>query len=149
LLANCWQNLRASIARRSRIAGGPSSANGGSSARLPSPIVSTILILVGDGFAVMILIQLRRSFSIMSEAREVITSGVCRFVHHPLYLAEEIAAIGSVMQFLSAWTVMLLAVHIAFQFRRMWNEEAILSAVFPHYATYKKKLRKSFPEFTD
>jgi len=47
------------------------------------------------------------------------------------------------------WTVMLLAVHIAFQFRRMWNEEAILSAVFPHYATYKKKLRKSFPEFTD
>jgi protein-S-isoprenylcysteine O-methyltransferase Ste14 len=112
---------------------------------LPSAIVSTILVLVGDGFAVIILIQLRRSFSVMSEARELVTSGVYRFVRHPLYLAEEIAAIGSVMQFLSAWTVMLLAVHIAFQFRRMWNEEAILSAVFPHYATYKKKTAQIIP----
>jgi len=85
----------------------------------------------------------------MAEARELVTSGVYRFVRHPLYLAEEIAAIGSAMQFLSAWTVMLLVVHIVFQFRRMRNEEAILSAVFPHYATYKKKLRKSFQEFTD
>ena len=112
---------------------------------LPSAIVSTILVLVGDGFAVIILIQLRRSFSVMAEARELVTSGVYRFVRHPLYLAEEIAAIGSVMQFLSGWTVMLLAVHIAFQFRRMWNEEAVLSAVFPHYATYKKKTAQIIP----
>jgi protein-S-isoprenylcysteine O-methyltransferase Ste14 len=112
---------------------------------LPSAIVSTILVLVGDGFAVIILIQLRRSFSVMPEARELVTSGVYRFVRHPLYLAEEIAAIGSVMQFLSAWTVMLLAVHIAFQFRRMWNEEAILSEIFPHYPTYKKKTAQIIP----
>jgi len=112
---------------------------------LPLGIVSTILTLVGDGFAVIILMQLRRSFSVMPEARELVTSGVYRFVRHPLYLAEEIAAIGSVMQFLSAWTVMLLAVQIAFQFRRMWNEEAILSAVFPHYATYKKKTAQIIP----
>ena len=81
----------------------------------------------------------------LPEARELVTSGVYRFMRHPLYLAEEIAAIGSVMQFLSAWTAMLLAVHIAFQFRRMWNEEAILSAVFPHYATYKKKTARIIP----
>ena len=112
---------------------------------LPAAIVSTILILVGDGFAIIILIQLRRSFSVMSEARELVTSGVYRFVRHPLYLAEEIAAIGSVMQFLSAWTVMLLAVHMALQFRRMWNEEAILSAIFPNYATYKKKTAQIIP----
>ena len=112
---------------------------------LPLGIVSTILTLVGDGFAVIILMQLRRSFSVMPEARELVTSGVYRFVRHPLYLAEEIAAIGSVMQFLSAWTVMLLAVQIAFQFRRMWNEEAILSAVFPHYATYRKKTAQIIP----
>jgi protein-S-isoprenylcysteine O-methyltransferase Ste14 len=49
------------------------------------------------------------------------------------------------MQFLSGWTVMLLAVHIALQFRRMWNEEAVLSAVFPHYATYKKKTAQIIP----
>jgi protein-S-isoprenylcysteine O-methyltransferase Ste14 len=40
---------------------------------------------------------------------------------------------------------MLLAVHIAFQFRRMWNEEAILSAVFPNYPTYKKKTAQIIP----
>jgi protein-S-isoprenylcysteine O-methyltransferase Ste14 len=112
---------------------------------LTSAIVSTILVLVGDGFAVIILIQLRRSFSVMPEARELVTSGVYRFVRHPLYLAEEIAAIGSVMQFLSAWTVLLLAIHIAFQFRRMRNEEAILSEVFPHYPTYQKKTAQIIP----
>jgi protein-S-isoprenylcysteine O-methyltransferase Ste14 len=112
---------------------------------LPSAIASTILILVCDGLAVITLIQLRRSFSVMPEARELVTSGVYHFVRHPLYLAEEIAAIGSIMQFLSAWTVLLLAVHIAFQFRRMWNEEAILSAVFPLYPTYQEETAQIIP----
>jgi len=112
---------------------------------LPLGVASTFLILAGDGFAVVALIQLRRSFSIMPEARELVTSGPYRFVRHPIYLAEEIATIGSVMQFLSTWTAMLLLVQIAFQLRRIWNEEALLAEVFPQYATYKEKTARVVP----
>ena len=112
---------------------------------LPLGIASTLLILTGEGFAIVILMQLRSSFSIMPEARELVTSGLYRFVRHPLYLAEEVAAVGSVMQFLSAWTVMLFVLHIAFQLRRIWNEEAVLSQVFPEYSMYKVKTSQILP----
>jgi protein-S-isoprenylcysteine O-methyltransferase Ste14 len=112
---------------------------------LPLSIASTLLILTGEGFAVVILMQLRSSFSIMPEARELITSGLYRFVRHPLYLAEEIAAVGSVMQFFSVWTVMLFLLHIAFQLRRIWHEEVVLSQVFPEYGMYKVKASQILP----
>jgi protein-S-isoprenylcysteine O-methyltransferase Ste14 len=66
-------------------------------------------------------------------------------VRHPLYLAEEIATIGSVMQFLSAWTTMLLVAQIAFQLRRIANEETLLTDVFPEYAKYRQKTARIIP----
>jgi protein-S-isoprenylcysteine O-methyltransferase Ste14 len=112
---------------------------------LATGLLSTLLVLAGDAFAIYVLIQLRRSFSIMPEARELVTSGPYLFVRHPLYLAEEIATIGSVIQFLSVWTVVLLAVQIAFQLRRIRNEETVLTGVFPEYAWYKRKTAGIIP----
>lgn len=106
---------------------------------------SALLILTGEAFAVVALTQLRRSFSIMPEARELVTSGVYRFVRHPLYLAEGIATIGTVVQFLSVWTLMLLLVQFLFQLRRIKNEETILTEAFPHFAIYKKKTARLIP----
>jgi protein-S-isoprenylcysteine O-methyltransferase Ste14 len=108
-------------------------------------LVSALLTLTGNAFAVLVLTQLRGSFSIMAEARELVTAGVYRFVRHPLYLAEEIAAIGVVMQFLSPWTALILAVQIGFQLRRMRNEEVILAAIFPEYLAYSKKTARILP----
>ena len=107
--------------------------------------VSTLLVLVGDSIAAVVLIQLRGSFSIMAEARQLATSGVYRFVRHPLYLAEEIATIGGVMQFLSIWTVMLVILQFACQIRRMNNEEIVLTDVFPEYSTYKQRTARIIP----
>jgi protein-S-isoprenylcysteine O-methyltransferase Ste14 len=92
-------------------------------------LVSTLMTLSGNAFAVVVLTQLRESFSIMAEARQLVTAGVYRCVRHPLYLAEEITAISVVMQFFSPWTALILAVQIGFQFRRMRNEEVILAAI--------------------
>jgi protein-S-isoprenylcysteine O-methyltransferase Ste14 len=108
-------------------------------------IVSTLLTLSGNAFAIVVLTQLRESFSIMAEARQLVTAGVYRLVRHPLYLAEEIAAIGVVMQFFSPWTALILAVQIGFQLRRMRNEEVILSAIFPEYLAYCKKTARILP----
>jgi protein-S-isoprenylcysteine O-methyltransferase Ste14 len=64
---------------------------------LTGEAISTRLLLGGNALAVLVLVQLGRSFSIMAEARRLVTSGVYRWVRHPLYLAEELAVIGIVL----------------------------------------------------
>jgi protein-S-isoprenylcysteine O-methyltransferase Ste14 len=108
-------------------------------------LAATALILLGTALAVYVLVQLGRSFSVMAEARRLVTSGVYRIVRHPLYVAEEIAAIGLVIQFLSYQTLLLLAVHAGFQLRRMRNEEAVLISTFPEYGAYKEKTARLIP----
>jgi len=107
--------------------------------------VSALLTIAGSALAVVVLAQLRGSFSVMAESRELVTAGVYRIVRHPLYLAEEIAAIGVVMQFFSPWTALVLAVQIAFQLRRMANEEVVLTAAFPEYLAYRKRTARILP----
>ena len=108
-------------------------------------IVSALLTLFGNTLAVIVLMQLRGSFSIMAESRELVTAGAYRRVRHPLYLAEEIAAIGVVMQFFSLWTALILAVQIGFQLRRMRNEEVILAETFPEYLGYRARTARILP----
>jgi protein-S-isoprenylcysteine O-methyltransferase Ste14 len=108
-------------------------------------MVSTLLILFGSAAAVIALVRLGRSFSMMAEARRLVTSGPYRFVRHPLYLAEELAIIGISMQFFSLSTAFVLAVQIAFQLRRMRNEEAVLAESFPEYAAYRQRTARLLP----
>jgi protein-S-isoprenylcysteine O-methyltransferase Ste14 len=112
---------------------------------LAAGCVPTLLVLVGDSIAAVVLIQLRGSFSIMAEARQLATLGAYRFVRHPLYLAEEVAIIGCVMQFLSIWTAILVVVQIACQIRRMRNDEMVLIEVFPEYSSYKRETPRIIP----
>jgi protein-S-isoprenylcysteine O-methyltransferase Ste14 len=81
----------------------------------------------------------------MAEARRLVTSGPYRLVRHPLYLAEELAVVGIFVQSLSLWTALILAVQIAFQLRRMHNEEAILAESFPEYAAYRQRTARLLP----
>ena len=108
-------------------------------------LVSASLTIAGSALAVVVLAQLRGSFSIMAESRELVTTGVYRIVRHPLYLAEEIAAIGVAMQFFSPWTALVLAVQIGFQLRRMRNEEVVLTATFPEYLAYRTGTARILP----
>ena len=108
-------------------------------------MVSTLLVLFGSAAAIYTLLRLGRSFSMMAEARRLVTSGPYRLVRHPLYLAEELAIIGLSMQFFSAATAFVLAVQIAFQLRRMHNEEAVLTESFPEYAAYRQRTARLLP----
>ena len=111
----------------------------------PAEMVSTLLVLFGSAAAVYTLLRLGRSFSLMAEARGLVTSGPYRLVRHPLYLAEELAIIGIFMQFLSLSTAFVLAVQIVFQLRRMHNEEAVLAESFPEYAAYRQRTARLLP----
>jgi protein-S-isoprenylcysteine O-methyltransferase Ste14 len=108
-------------------------------------MVSTLLILFGSAAAVITLVRLGRSFSMMAEARRLVTSGPYRYVRHPLYLAEELAMVGLSMQFFSLSTAIVLAVQIAFQLRRMQNEETVLTEIFPEYAAYRRRTSRLLP----
>ena len=108
-------------------------------------MVSTVLILVGSLAAVVALFRLGRSFSMMAEARRLVTSGPYRYVRHPLYLAEEVAIFGIFIQFFSIWTIIIFALQIVFQLRRMRNEEAVLTEILPEYASYQSKTPRLIP----
>lgn len=108
-------------------------------------MAATVLILLGSAAAIVALLRLGRSFSVMAEARRLVTSGPYRFVRHPLYLAEELAVIGIFMQFSAIWTALLLAVQIGFQLRRIHNEEAVLAQSFPEYAQYRARTARLIP----
>ena len=112
---------------------------------LSQEMISTALTMIGSIGAVVALSQLGRSFSLMAETRKLVTTGPYRFVRHPLYLAEEIAVLGVVMQFASVWTALLLGAHIAVQLRRMHNEESVLAATFPEYIVYQQTTARLIP----
>ena len=108
-------------------------------------MLSTALILGGNAFAIAVLCRLGRSFSVMAEARGLVTGGIYRHIRHPLYLAEEIAAVGCAIQFFSLWAVLLLAVQFGFQLRRTANEERVLERQFPEYASYRQTTARLLP----
>ena len=112
---------------------------------LSGEIVSTLLTTIGSVGAVIALSQLGRSFSIMAESRQLVTTGPYRLVRHPLYLAEEIATVGVFMQFASIYSGLFLVVHIAFQLRRIRNEEVVLTSRFPQYAAYSQTTARLMP----
>lgn len=106
---------------------------------------SAALIACGTALALFSMLALGRSFSVMAEARALVTSGPFRFVRHPLYLAEGLAIIGAALQFVWPASLALVAAQLAFQFRRMVNEEALLQRIFPEYAAYAARTARLVP----
>lgn len=110
-------------------------------------LLSTAFILGGMGFALWGLLWLGRSFSIMSEARNLVVDGPYAFVRHPLYLGEYVSLIGLALQYISPAAVALLLLQFLFQLRRMGYEEAILAETFPQYREYKTRTARLIPGF--
>jgi protein-S-isoprenylcysteine O-methyltransferase Ste14 len=108
-------------------------------------LIGTSLVVLGTAFSIIAVGTLGRSFSIMAEARRLVTRGVYSIVRHPLYLAEEIAVLGIVVQVFSLPAVLLLTLHVAIQIRRMENEETVLKNAFPEYETYMVQTRRLIP----
>jgi protein-S-isoprenylcysteine O-methyltransferase Ste14 len=98
--------------------------------------VSGVLIITGGIATIYSLSYLGRSFSIMAQARRVVTDGPYRLVRHPLYAAEFIGYLGVFIQYASGIGAALLVVQCCFQVFRMFNEESVLRATFPEYAAY-------------
>lgn len=103
------------------------------------------LLLFGQFFCVVALLQLGRSLSVMPEARRLVTAGLYSKIRHPLYLAEAIATLGVLLQFRSLEALLLVAAQFGLQVWRMREEEIVLEAAFPDYAAYRGRTARLIP----
>ena len=99
-------------------------------------ITSTMLIMIGAVLSFVVLRWLGKSFSILAEARRLVTTGPYKVVRHPLYLCEGIALLGVALQVISPLAMAITLIIALIQFRRMINEEAVLNSAFPEYRAY-------------
>src|ERR1700686_1658938 len=107
----------------------------------------TALILMAAGWilSACVLLWLGRAFSVMAQARRLVTTGPYAIVRHPLYLCEEVMVLGVALMHLSIVAVLIVAAHWMFQLRRMTNEEKVLGAAFPECAAYAARTPKIIP----
>lgn len=109
-------------------------------------ILALIIILTGTILSAYCLYFLGRSFSVMAHARRLVTHGPYSVVRHPLYAAEILTLIGVTLSNFSWQATVVILITIAFQFRRMVNEQRILRATFPEYTDYEKQVPMIIPE---
>ena len=107
--------------------------------------LSLTLILCGVAFAIFALLHLGRSFSLMAEARRLVTDGPYSSIRHPLYLGEAISMLGLTLQYLSPLALGILLLQFAFQLWRMKNEENVLASLFPEYESYRTRTARLLP----
>ena len=102
--------------------------------------VANTLTLVGSALCVWCLSWLGRSFSTMAQARRLVTAGPYGRARHPLYACEAVVLAGIILRNPIWPTFVIAAIGLSFQYRRILNEERVLSATFPEYAAYAKRV---------
>jgi protein-S-isoprenylcysteine O-methyltransferase Ste14 len=108
-------------------------------------LTSAGLLAVGSFFTCIVMLRLGRSFSVMSEARQLVVAGPYAYIRHPLYLAEQLSLTGALIHYASLPAALLYVAQVAFQVQRMRNEEAVLLRSFPDYAAYMARTARLIP----
>lgn len=106
---------------------------------------ATPITIAGFSVAVYGLLHLRRSLSIIPEARRLVTGGPYAVVRHPLYLAEMVVSTAVVLARPALWAVLALPAFIAVQMVRAGFEERLLSRTFREYSAYAGRTARLIP----
>jgi protein-S-isoprenylcysteine O-methyltransferase Ste14 len=105
-----------------------------------------VSLMVATALEVIILLRLRSSFSIMPEARSLVTTGPYAVVRHPLYFAEILGALSGVLaNGLFLVPALFLIPFVAIQYLRTRFEERVLTHAFPEYTEYARRTSRLIP----
>jgi protein-S-isoprenylcysteine O-methyltransferase Ste14 len=109
-------------------------------------LAGDLLATFGLAYSVWGLAYLRRSFSIIPEARRLVTGGPYSLSRHPVYLGEIAAAIGINLP-AAGWPGALAIVYfIGCELLRIRWEEGVLARAFPNdYPAYASRVARYFP----
>lgn len=108
-------------------------------------LLADVIVLIGCSLCICCLVWLGRSFSIMAQARKLVTAGPYRFVRHPLYACEAVLLAGIILRNPSWLALVIAAIALCFQYLRIRNEEGVLRSAFPEYASYALQTPMLFP----
>jgi protein-S-isoprenylcysteine O-methyltransferase Ste14 len=103
------------------------------------------LIVVGGTINLIGLLTLRRAFTIMSEARELVVRGIFSRIRHPLYTGHFIMFLGSLLLRLHPVSVLMYLLFCIGQVIRAGIEERKLTEAFPAYADYQNRTGMFLP----
>jgi protein-S-isoprenylcysteine O-methyltransferase Ste14 len=106
---------------------------------------SNLCLAAGMGEAIYALAYLRHRFSIVPEARGLVTSGPYRLVRHPIYLGEILAGFGLVLPTIAGPPAFVFIVFVAAELVRTFYEERVLRRTYPEYAAYAARTRRLIP----
>lgn len=110
-------------------------------------ISGIIISILGTIMGCFALWELKRSFSIMVEVRDLITRGIYSKVRHPLYAGELLHLLGIAMLFNNIAAYGLFVFLFFMQSLRAMLEENKLSSHFPEYEAYKYRTGFFLPRF--
>ena len=88
---------------------------------------------------------LGKSFSLLPQARTLVTTGPYRFVRHPIYLGGLLITVGEVWLRFSPLVIGLNALFVVAQIVRLRYEEEILDRTFPEYRAYRARTSALIP----
>jgi protein-S-isoprenylcysteine O-methyltransferase Ste14 len=108
-------------------------------------LVADLLATAGLAYSVWGLAYLRRSFSIIPEARRLVTGGPYALSRHPVYLGEITTAIGVNLATAGWLSAIAIAYFIVCEVLRMRWEERILALTFPDYTEYARRVPRYLP----
>jgi protein-S-isoprenylcysteine O-methyltransferase Ste14 len=108
-------------------------------------ILAAVLIGVGSLASFLVLWRLGKSFSIMPEARKLVTSGPYAHARHPLYAVEMITIMGTALQFAAPWSWAVALVVLALLWIRSHFEEQVLAEAYPEYDAYRARTKRFIP----
>lgn len=83
---------------------------------------------------------LRHSFSLVPQARTLVTHGPYRFARHPIYGAYIPQNLGILLLYPTLPLALAMTAWMGLQILRIHYEEKVLTAAFPEYSDYRKKV---------
>jgi protein-S-isoprenylcysteine O-methyltransferase Ste14 len=109
-------------------------------------LLSSAFALAGTLFAIWGLVALGRCFGIFPEVRGLVVRGPYRWVRHPVYVGEIVAAAGTLFARPHPLTVAFFVIFLGLQYWRTLYEERTLVAAFPmEYSAYRNSVPRLVP----